>query len=196
MAVSPTSDRTDLDLGRLDSYALRLSWTRAAWSAQVSSAWLETPERLSTYDSTKRSASVSHELAVGGGTLAWTAAAGQNREVHGNLEAYLLEGTWRRPGRWTVYTRAEVVAKDILDAGFHPVGLGHRHRQSQVGAFTLGGTRDLVTRAWGSLGLGADVTGYRVPANLKDAYGSPVSFHAFVRYRGRVGASPMTHHQP
>jgi len=191
----PDERRTDVDLGRLDSYALRLSWARGGWTAQVSSAWLEQPERLSPYDSVKRSASISHGVAVGGGSLDWTAAVGQNREAFGHLEAYLLEATWRRPGQWAVYARAELVAKDILDAGFHPVGVGHRHRQSNVGAVTLGGTRDLLTRRWGTLGLGGDVTGYRVPANLREAYGSPLSFHAFVRYRVRAGTAAMAHHQ-
>jgi hypothetical protein len=191
----PDERRTDLDLGRLDSHALRLSWSRGAWTAQVSSAWLHQPERLSPYDATKRTVSVAHALALGGGSLAWMAAAGQNREVFGHLESYLLEGTWRLPDRWAVYSRAELVDKDILDAGFHPVGVGHTHRQSRVGAFTLGGTRDLLTHRWGTLGLGADVTGYRVPANLKDGYGSPVSFHAFVRYRARAGTPAMAHHQ-
>jgi hypothetical protein len=191
----PDERRTDLDLGPLDSYAMRISWLRGGWSAQVSSAWVEQPERLSTYDSTKRTASISHTRALGQGWIAWTAAAGQNREAHGHLEAYLLEATWRFSPRWLVYSRAEHVAKDILDAGFHPVGIGHTHRQSPVGAFTVGATRDLMTRRWGTLGLGGDVTGYRVPANLQEAYGSPLSFHAFVRYRARTGTPMATHHQ-
>jgi hypothetical protein len=190
----PDEQRTDLDLGRLDSHALRLSWTRGGWAAQVSSAWLEQPERLSTYDSTKRTASISHTRPLGAGFVAWTVAAGQNREAHGHLEAYLAEATWRFSPRWLTYSRAELVAKDILDAGFHPVGVGHRHRQSQVGAFTVGATRDLLTRRWGTLGLGGDVTGYRVPANLRDSYGAPVSFHVFVRYRARAGTPAGTHH--
>ena len=192
----PDEDRTDLDLGPLDSYALRVSWTRGAWAAQVSSAWLERPERLSIYDSVRRTASVSHEVAVGAGALAWTAAFGQNREVHGNLEEYLLEGIWRLADRSAPATpRAELVDKDILDAGFHPVGVGHRHRQSRVGAVTLGGTRYLASGRWGTVGLGADVTGYHVPPNLKDAYGSPVSFHVFVRYRASAGMPAMAPHQ-
>jgi hypothetical protein len=191
----PDEDRTDFDLGPLDSYAVRASWTHGSWYAQVSNAWLTRPERLSPYDSTRWTASVSHAFALAGGTLAWTAATGQNREVFGNLDAYLLEGTWRLPQRWAVYSRAELVDKDILDAGFHPIGVAHTHRQSEVGAFTIGATRDLLTRVWGTLGLGADITGYRVPENLRDAYGSPVSWHAFVRYRGRAGTSAMTHHQ-
>ena len=36
----------------------------------------------------------------------------------------------------------------------------------------------------GRFGPGGDVTGYLVPDNLREAYGSPVSFHVFVRYRG------------
>jgi hypothetical protein len=191
----PDEHRTDLDFGPLDSYAVRLSYARGAWSAQVSGAWLETPERLSTYDAERLVASVSHAFRLGAGELAWTAAAAQNREVHGNLEAYLLEGVWRLAGRWAVYSRAELVDKDILDAGFHPVGVGHTHRQSEVGAFTLGATRDLVSGRWGTLGLGGDVTGYDVPPNLRDAYGSPLSVHAFVRYRGRAGSQAVVPHQ-
>ncbi|MDO8678807.1 MAG: hypothetical protein Q7R30_09625 [Acidobacteriota bacterium] len=80
------------------------------------------------------------------------------------------------------------MAKDILDAGFHPLGVAHSHRQSPVNALTLGYVRDLTRRAWGTIGVGGDVTGYTVPANLSESYGSPLSFHIFARYRGRAGA--------
>ena len=111
--------------------------------------------------------------------------------MHGNLEAYLIEAN-RRAGKNVFYTRAESVAKDILDAGFHPIGVAHRHRQSQVNALTLGYVRDVARRAWGTIGVGGDVTGYTVPANLAEAYGSPLSFHIFARYRGRAG-TPGAH---
>ena len=88
------------------------------------------------------SASLSYEQRDG--RLAWTAAFGQNREIHGNLEAYLLEGRMQLRPRDAVYGRVESVAKDILDAGFHPRGVFHRHRQSQVGALTIGYVRDLM----------------------------------------------------
>jgi hypothetical protein len=121
-------------------------------------------------------------------SIAWMAAVGQNREVFGTLEAYLLEGT-RRFGRNAWFARAETVAKDILDAGFHPIGTAHTHRQSQVSALTLGYVRDVASRMWGAIGIGGDVTGYIVPDNLRESYGSPVSFHLFMRYRGRAGAA-------
>ena len=121
------------------------------------------------------------------------AGFGQKREVHGNLEAYFFEATYRMHTTTGVYTRVESVAKDILDAGFHPRGFFHRHRQSQVSAFTLGYVRDLVRARAGSFGLGADVTGYAVPANLDEPYGSPVSFHVFMRYRAPRQAGPVIH---
>jgi hypothetical protein len=189
----PDEDRTDLDVGALDSFAARLSYIRGPWSAQTSWASLKTPERLSVYDSDRVTASLSYFKGTADRSWAWTAAFGQNREVHGNMEAYLFEATRRLSPRHAVYTRAETVAKSILDAGFHPIGVSHVHRQSQVGALTLGYLRDLPRRAWGTVGIGGDITGYLVPANLAEAYGSPLSFHVFVRYRGRAGAAPHVH---
>ena len=191
----PDERRTDLDLGALDSYSLQIAWDRGPWSAQVSSGWLTRPERLSTYDAVRRTTSLAYTKADGDRLLAVTAAAGQNREAHGNLEAYLLEGTWRLTWRHAIYMRAESVAKDILDAGFHPVGVGHRHRQSNVGAFTTGYVLDIVRRRIGHIGVGADATVYRVPDNLRVAYGAPASFHVFVRVRARVGAQSTGAHQ-
>ena len=96
--------------------------------------------------------------------------------------------------RDAVFGRAESVAKDILDAGFHPAGTFHRHRQSQVGALTMGYVRDLWTTPAATIGIGGDVTGYLVPDNLSEAYGSPASFHVFVRYRhGEAGGTGVTH---
>ena len=94
----------------------------------------------------------------------------------------------KRSSRNVFYTRAESAAKDILDAGFHPIGIKHTHRQSQVTAFTLGYTRDLGGKSFGRFGIGGDVTGYLVPDNLEESYGSPWSFHVFLRYHGRFGA--------
>jgi hypothetical protein len=189
----PDENRTDLDLGALDSYSVRLGWTRGEWSAQASGAHLTLPEITSPYNAKKVSASLSYTQ-QGGRAIAWMAAFGQNRESHGNLEAYLLEGVMRVTRKNTLYARAESVAKDILDAGFHPAGTFHRHRQSQVGSLTLGFVRDVAMTAAGRFGVGADVTGYLVPDNLQDAYGAPASFHVFVRYRrGNDGRAGVTH---
>ena len=129
----PDDDRTDLDLGPLDSGAVRVAWTRGEWSAQASAAFLEEPEAVTPFDAKKLTASLARTSASG--RIAWMAAFGQKREIHGNLEAYLFEANIRATPSNIVYARAESVAKDILDAGFHP-GAFHRHRQSQVGALT------------------------------------------------------------
>ena len=68
------------------------------------------------------------------------------------------------------------------------MGVGHTHRQSVISAFTLGFLRDVASRPIGTFAVGADVTGYRVPGNLQESYGSPVSFHIYFRYIGRAGA--------
>jgi hypothetical protein len=194
----PDEDRTDLDLGALDSWSTRLSYARGAWSGQVSGGRLKTPEATSPYDMTRLTASVSYVKGNADRLVAWMAAFGQNREFFGHFEAYLLEGTLRQSRRNVFYTRAESVAKDILDAGFHPIGFAHKHRQSRVGALTLGYVRDIFgggkpSGLPGSIGIGADITGYYVPANLKESYGSPLSYHVFVRYRGSAGAPSHVH---
>ena len=183
----PDEDRLDLDTAALDSYGVRASWADGPWQFQISGAGLKTPEAKSPYDATRVTASASYTSGDDVRGLAWTVAFGQNREVFGNLEAYLIEAT-KRSGANAFYTRAENVQKDILDAGFHPIGIAHTHRPSRVNALTLGYIRDVVSRAFGTFGVGGDVTGYLVPDNLKESYGSPLSFHAFVRYSGRAGA--------
>jgi hypothetical protein len=183
----PDEDRLDLDTGALDSYAARASWADGPWSFQISAGHLKTPEAKSPYNENRVTASASFFKGDENHSVAWTAAFGQNREVFGNLEAYLLEGT-RRSGKNAFYGRLEAVAKDILDAGFHPIGVAHTHRQSRVGAITAGYVRDIVAADWGTFGVGGDITGYYVPENLSESYGSPVSFHVFLRYRGRAGA--------
>jgi hypothetical protein len=191
----PDEDRTDLDLGPLDSGAVRVAWAHGEWSAQVSAAFLEEPEAITPFDAKKLTASLARTS--GDGRIAWMAAFGQKREIHGNLEAYLFEANVRATPSNILYARVESVAKDILDAGFHP-GAFHRHRQSQVGALTGGYVREVQQSALGAFGVGGDVTGYLVPDNLEESYGSPVSFHVFVRYslppqRGSHGGGGHVH---
>jgi len=179
----PDEDRLDLDTSKLDSYAARVSWADGPWHFQVSGADLTTPERLSPYDATRITASVSYFRGDANRSTAWMAAFGQNREVFAKLEAYLVEVT-RRFSRHAIFARAETVDKDILDAGFHPIGVAHTHRPSRVSALTVGYVRDIASPAWGSFGVGGDVTGYLVADNISESYGSPLSFHVFLRYRG------------
>jgi hypothetical protein len=177
----PDEHRTDIDLGALDSYALQVSWMHGAWSAQASGARLTLPEAITPYDADKLTASIAYTNPNRRMT-AWMFAFGQNREIHSNFEAYLFEATIKASRRGLIYMRAESADKDILDAGFHPRGVFHRHRHSQVGALTGGYLFNFVETKMGIFGVGADVTGYSVPLNLEEAYGSPSSYHVFVHY--------------
>jgi len=183
----PDENRLDLDTGALDSFGARLSWAGGPWQAQISGADLKTPERASPYDATRLTASVSFAKGDEQRAFSWTAAVGQNRGVFGTLEAYLVEGS-RRIGRHAFYGRAESVDKDILDAGFHPIGTSHTHRPSRIGALTMGYVRTIRARTRGALGIGGDITGYLVPGNLVESYRSPLSFHVFLRLAGSGGA--------
>ncbi len=176
----PDENRTDIDAGPLDSWAARVEWSRGGWRAQVSGARLHEPEILEPFDHTKLSASVIYSWRTLDAMLAW----GETREIHGNLDAYLLEAHAQLSPRDAVYGRAELAAKDILDkGGFHPIGFQHPHRISRVAAFTAGYVHDFAVLRFGRVGVGADITAYTIAENLRDSYGSPQSFHVFVRFR-------------
>jgi hypothetical protein len=176
----PDDNRTDIDTGPLDSWAGRVEWTRGSWRVQFSGARLHEPEILEPFDHTKLSASVMYSWRLVDATLAW----GETREIHGNLDGYLFEAHAQLNTRNAMYGRAELAAKDILDkGGFHPIGFQHPHRISRVAAFTAGYVHDFVVLRYGRVGVGADMTAYTISDNLRESYGSPQSFHVFVRVR-------------
>jgi len=76
----------------------------------------------------------------------------------------------------------------------HSLGAVHQHPHSRIGAFTAGYVRDVLSGPRGRVGVGADVTIYRVPANLAENYGRPLSFHVFVRYAMRPTPMAGMHH--
>lgn len=192
--LEPDENRKDIDLGALDSWAVRGSWRRGGWDAQVSGAHLKTPEFVEPFANVTR-LTASAGFTRADGTLATLLAWGQNREIHGVLDGYLFEGTYRPRPRDAFYTRAEWTTKDILGAGGrHPRGIVHFHPLSKVGALTGGYVRDLRAARDGRYGIGGDITVYRVPRDLQDNYGtSPLSFHLFLRYRPARAAAPHVH---
>ena len=192
----PDEDRIALDLGPLDSFALRGSWIRGGTRAQVSAGWLHDPETTEPGDVTRLTASVEHEGAFGGRPTALTLAWGQNRGQFSNEDGWLAEATLGLTSRGTIYMRGEIVDKHILEAGgFHPVGLAHPHSMSTVSALLLGYQH----RLWGGEGtlgarhelrLGGDVTGHVTPRNLVVAYGRPLSIHIYARWTLRYPERP------
>ena len=191
--AEPDENRKDIELGRLDSFSGRVTVRRGPWDAQASAGHLTTPEYVEPFaDVTRLTASIGYTRPDGraAALLLW----GQNREVHGVLDAYMFEATVRPRARHALYTRLELTTKDVLSpGGRHPFGFTHFHPLSRIGAFTGGYVFDLRETRAGVFGIGGDATVYRVPLNLRDNYGSPASFHVFLRYRPR-GEKPHAGH--
>ena len=180
----PNENRLNIDRPRLNSWSVRGGWRRGAWSAQVSGARLHQPESYDPYEMTRLTASIEYVGSMKSRPLAATIAWGENREIHGNLDGYLLEWDWQIAPGGAVYGRGEIAAKDILGLGsLHPKGFIHFHPISRVAAGTLGYVWDLPQVRRGRLGLGGDVTAHRVSDDLSVPYGAPLSFHAFLRWR-------------
>jgi hypothetical protein len=190
--AEPDENRKDLELGALDSWSVRMRWQRGPWEAQASGGRLNSPEWVNPFDDVTR-LTLSMGFNREDGTFAGLAAWGQNREIHGVLDAYLLEATHRWKPRHAWYSRAELVTKDILSPGRHTPGLAHLHPLSRIGALTGGYVFDVLARPGALLGVGGDLTVYRVDRNLRDNYGAPLSLHVFLRYRPSR-ASPHAHH--
>jgi len=191
-------DEYRLDIARpwLDSWSVQGKWQRGPWMAQVSGGILHEPEWFEPYDIPRITASIEFNGTVRSHPVAATIAWGENREIHGPLDGYLFE--WDTPAatRGHFYGRVEASAKDLLDLGFpDPPGFVSFHRISHVAAATVGYLHDAVSKPWGLLGIGGDVTFYHVPDNMIDYYGtSPHSFHVFVRYRPQPRDSMAHHH--
>jgi hypothetical protein len=187
----PDKTRTDIDFGALDSWSLRGTWAHGPWSAQLSGARVNEPDPLIPGDMTRLMASVGHTRS-GAISTAVLAAWGQNREIHGHSNAFVFESNISWLDKNHLYSRAELVGKELPHtyAGF----LQPMHEVMNVGAFTLGYTRDVTARLFGPVGIGADMTLYYVPLMLQESYGAPVSFHAFLRYRFGTAPAAGEHH--
>ena len=169
----------------LDSWSVRGQWRRGPWQAQMSGGIIHKPSWFEPYDVARLTASIEFNGSLRSRPLAATLAWGENREIHGILDAYLLEWSASITAHGRFYGRGESVAKDLLDLGFpDPPGIVSFHRISHVAALTLGYLHDVKEARWGRIGIGGDATVYHVPDNMLDYYGTaPHSFHVFVRYR-------------
>ena len=181
----PDEDRLDIDLGALDSYAVRGSFIRGGTRAHVSFGRIEEPDVTEPGDVTRVTASIEYVGLVFGRDSALTVAWGHNREAFSTENGLLAEMTWRIWPRGTIYGRGELADKHIIGAGGrHPPGVQHPHIISTVGVLLGGYSHELWRAGANAIFIGGDVSGYRVPAELVESYGQPVSFHLFGRWVG------------
>ena len=198
--AEPDENRKDIEMGKLDSWSGRISFTPTPnWAMQFSYGHLVNPEALEPGNLKRLTASISHDRSWDDGNWATSLIWGRNNEQHGNSNAYLLESTANFLDKNYLYTRMELVDKlGLLEENIfgrpgltesHPMGNGidegnHFDQSFRVGAFTFGGVRDIVAASKLRVGIGGDVTFYRVPDGLKPVYGSsPKSYHVFLRIR-------------
>jgi hypothetical protein len=190
--AEPDENRFNIETPGLDSWAARVGWHRGPWQAQFSGGRLHEPEWFEPYDQTRVTASIGFNGSVASRPLAATLAWGHHTEDDGfndHADGYLLEWDLRASGRVTLYGRAEMSAKQIFGLGLHPKGFNHQHNYSHVDPLTLGVIRDLAPGRWGRLGLGADITVYRMSEDMIEYFDGSRSFHVFLRWRPVGGAA-------
>jgi hypothetical protein len=178
----PDQHRYDVELGPLDSYALRVALNPGAdWSLQVSTAHLASPEQLEPGVNVRRTtASATWNAPVGQwwqSTFAW----GRNEPSGGvATSGWLLESAAQPLPRQTLFGRLESVTKDEL---FLP-GAALYGESFLVNKLTLGYIYDVARLASINFGVGGLFSVYRFPAALDATYGAhPASFMLFVRAR-------------
>jgi hypothetical protein len=202
----PDEHRWDFDFGAMDSVSGRV-WFRpsASWEIQASTGHLVDAEELhpgnvqrtTTSASWLRQKNVPSGARFGNDFTAVTVAYGVNRTEEASRQALLAEATRMRPGH-SLFARAEVVEveADALRGGPLPDHDGHGGHGSgdfaakaTVGAFTIGGQRQLLRWRGFEGSAGLMLTAYAVPASLQPTHGRrPLSFQIFFRLRPPAGA--------
>ena len=179
----PDENRWSPDPISLNSASARLWYAPSPnWTAQVSTGRLDDPEALEPGDVTRHSASLQYNRPLKEGNLAAAFVWGQNREEHGVSDATLLEANWAFGGQNYLFARAEWVRKSGLFLDPDP----RHHETYDIGAYTLGYARDLVTSRDFVTAVGVEGMVYSKPSELDEAYGrNPWAVYAFLRIRPR-----------
>ena len=190
----PDEDRWDIDGGEIDSYAGRLSVDLTGkWSAMVSYGDIHDPEALEPGDLQRSTASLCYNQ-KGDGPAAAMILWARNDEEHGVSDSFLGEYARHLSRQHHVYGRFEWVEKDehLLATREHTDE--EETALAGVSALTVGYFHS--GSIFSGLGMGGDVTFYRVPSELEPEYGEfPVSIHIFIRARWMSGTGTAHHHQ-
>ncbi|MGE5729086.1 MAG: hypothetical protein ACM34L_10820 [Gemmatimonas sp.] len=182
----PDEHRTDIETRRLDSYAARIFYNpNGEWSYSVSAAYLASPEVLHPEESMHRYAASIMNTRLFGARGQWSSSLiyGANA-VSGTplANSALVESDLSIDGVNTFFGRAELVQKSAQDL---VVADDSERRRYDVGAITLGYSREIM-RARG-LTLGASILGTVsvVPDALRAEYGTrfPKGYAVFLRLR-------------
>jgi hypothetical protein len=187
----PDENRWNFDFGAIDSVSGRV-WYRPTeqWEFQASTGRLTHPEALEPGNIQRTTASASWFARQDADFTAVTVGYGVNATDVGNRQALFAEAT-RHAGSSSVFGRVDIVQveTDLLLNDTIPTAHDAAAHTNTVGAFTVGGVRDIMRWRGFEGGLGAGVTFYAVPDPLKVTHGGhPVSFQVFFRLRPPAGS--------
>jgi len=189
----PDENRYDFDAHKWNSRAARLWFMpNRNWALQVSHGFLRSPEgNEPEVDIRRTTASLQYNRKFDRGNWASAFVWGRNH-VSGhddgiiNLNSYTAESTVQFLDKNYLYTRLELVDKDDLlrPSDRALLGIAQHHPVFRIGAYTVGGARDIWNTDKVSLAVGGDVTFYSKPSVLDRLYSeNPVSWKLFFRVR-------------
>jgi len=168
----PDENRWDIDTGKLDSWAARVTFDPSPhWTAQISTGHLEHPEALEPGNVQRTTASIAYSDERFDASFIY----GHNDKSEGvSASSFTAEGLYRFGVNY-VTARAEIVDKDEL------FGDGIVHR---INALTAGYSRDVLHADSIRAAVGTNITVYSIPDSIQPAYGrNPRSAYVFVRLR-------------
>jgi hypothetical protein len=188
--AEPGENRWTIPFGPMDSYSGRITISPGVrWTTQVSAGRLSHPEALELGDVTRTTASVEYVAPRPHGN--WWATSlvwGRNWKSAGQYGSNAITAEtvfpWKEKNFFT--GRYEWSQRDEL---FNSPQLQQIEAQTgthifDVNAYTVGYTRDIGTFWNVQTGLGANVTAYAIPADIKPYYGDhPMGFSFYLRLR-------------
>jgi len=161
------------------------------WTWQVSYGFLRCAEaQAPNTDIRRATASIQYNRPFHRGNWASALVWGRNHLSGGhenaNLNGYTAESTVNFLDKNYFYSRLELVDKNELlrPSDRALLGIRQTHPSFRIGAYTVGGVRDIWNTDKVSLGIGSDVTFYSKPSILDRINGSnPVGWKLFLRIR-------------
>jgi hypothetical protein len=180
----PDQHRFDLEPPKLDSFAARVTWNPLPeLSMQVSAGRLRSPEQLKPgVDEDRITASATYTQPFGDGNL-WTSTVAWGRKMQrpgDTLDGFSIESALLFQKTYTLFARAERVEENEL---FRNVP-GFDGRVFTVNKLSVGGIYDIPLHDRMRFGLGALVSTYGLPSEIKPFYGhDPVSYMLFARIK-------------
>ncbi|NCP12053.1 MAG: hypothetical protein GW859_08900 [Sphingomonadales bacterium] len=175
----PDEYRWNIETPKLDSYALRATWTPTpAWAAQVSHARIDSPEASHPGDDEART-TASVNYADGKGLSAMAAFSNKHIFGEGDFTAWLAEASWDIDAHHTVFGRAE----NVKNAELFPDPASPLHDTAfRVSKFQAGYAYRVSLGGPLGLALGGTVSAFAKPAALDPFYGdSPIGYTLFAK---------------